>query len=556
MKSKSFVLSHIWLFMLAIFLVHFLSTIFWLENNSVVCGEDVPFHLFNSLTITSQLKQALANCNISSVLFQLNAHSLEILWSGNYGWPRLVYFVTASFNLVFGVSLFTTIMANMFWFLILIVSVYLIGNHIGNGNAGLFAAFLTSFSPFIWGLSRKYGLDFPLTAVTSLAIYLLIKSEGCRNRPYTMLFFFIAGLGFNVKMSIIIFLVAPICVCILSESRETIKIAIYNLLLGIIVFVILSSLFWYGQLKEIIYFAIFQHNMGFGDATLAHSASFLSSVLFYIRYLLKAIGPVIVLTVIGMFSLEKSQRKNAYLIAAWAIIPIFFLSIFNPKNGRYITPIVPAFCIIAALTIAYNKNKIVKYFFTSFCCIVYLFFFSLVTTGFVNHCRVEHKKLELIGLEGHIHIPSDANYNRAGRIFAFLLEDYGTATNTSKIGILEDRAFFDGDGPLTLLYYIRHEMPDRFYSMGRTVFLSTEFSNGDFLFLLPSLNFLIIAAETDNIDLYKNFVHAGYARYNISKGTVLHMGKNYLSSFEVIGKTKVFSNDKHFTLYLLAKKTP
>ncbi len=556
MKSEFFKFPNIFCLILLLFLIHLFSNIFWLKINPSIGGEDIPAHLFNSLTVTSQLNQAIVKHNIFSMFYQLSSGAIRNNPIHNYEWPRLVYFVSAIFNLIFGTSSFITVMSNMFWFLILMASVYLIGSYLAGKTTGLFATALTSFSPFIWGMSRKYGLDFPLIAITSLSMYFLIRTEGFKNRLYTLLFFSALGIGFNVKMQILIFLIAPIFMNIFGENswKSNLEKA-KNIILGLMIFFILSSVFWLGYLEEILNLFFIQQTAGFNDSALTHKTSLLTSLFYYSRYLLSGLGLVIILSMVGIYKLLKAPQKSKLLILLWAIIPIVIFSVLDPKHGRYILPVFPAFCLIASLGLQLLKNKIMKHFLASLSLAIYIFTFFIITSGLIKYYKADRSRFEFIGFYGSIHSPPSYNLDKIGKKFASVIQKYNMKDKFYKIGILEHTPSFIVDDPLILLYHIRLKMPGNFFSMEKNCLISRQLLNKDFIRILPSFDFLIISTKVkDDIIDYKDILNSDFDKSEVLSEEDQYMVKKYLSDFKVISREEAYMEHKDFILNLLANK--
>lgn len=102
------------------------------------------------------------------------------------------------------------LVANSIFFIILITSIYGIGSLIYNRKTGLLAAFLTSVFPLIFGQSRNAMLDFPLAAMVSLSIYLILKTDGFRYVLYSILAGIALGLSQSTKESTFIFILTPL----------------------------------------------------------------------------------------------------------------------------------------------------------------------------------------------------------------------------------------------------------------------------------------------------------------------------------------------------------
>ncbi len=125
-------------------------------------------------------------------------------------WPRLVYVVGGFWNQVFGEMPEQTIFSNSIFFLILLFSVYGIGKITGGPGTGVLAAALVSLYPNLVGLSRFYGLDFPLTAMVTAGVYALIKTDCWKSRKWSVVFAVISGLGILTKGQYVFFLCGPV----------------------------------------------------------------------------------------------------------------------------------------------------------------------------------------------------------------------------------------------------------------------------------------------------------------------------------------------------------
>jgi hypothetical protein len=92
---------------------------------------------------------------------------------------------------------------------IFLLSVYGIGRHLGDEYSGIAAMCLAAASPHVLNLSRHYYLDFPQTAVSALALYMLYKSNGFSDRTKSLLFGIFFSIACWIKWSAIFFLAAP-----------------------------------------------------------------------------------------------------------------------------------------------------------------------------------------------------------------------------------------------------------------------------------------------------------------------------------------------------------
>jgi 4-amino-4-deoxy-L-arabinose transferase-like glycosyltransferase len=92
-------------------------------------------------------------------------------------YPPFYHLSLIPLSLIFGFTLDTGVIGNSFYMVILVLSVYGIGKILYARNVGLLAAFLVCCYPIIVSMSREYIISVMLTAMTTLAYYLFLKSE-------------------------------------------------------------------------------------------------------------------------------------------------------------------------------------------------------------------------------------------------------------------------------------------------------------------------------------------------------------------------------------------
>jgi len=558
-KNKSLKLLAAPAILLIIFLTHLFLNVYWIKinNNQRMMGDDVFIHLYNNLTITYQLDKAIKEHSIPSIFFQLNSDAINN--SGpvdKYAWPRLVYFVTAIFNLLFGISLPVAIISNMFWFLILIISIYFLGKYLFNEETGIFAAFLISFSPFIWGMNRKYGLDIPLAAITSLSMYLLFKTEGFRNRLYTILFFAALGIGFNVKMQIVLIFLAPVVINIFGKQMSQSGLEkCRNILLGMMIFIGLSSLFWWGSIKEIWGLFCLQQRSGLEDTVFQVRPPWFSSLFFYLNYLIRGLDFVLVLSIFGIYKMLRSgARKNVLLILSWAFIPVLIFSILNPQRGRFILPVLPVFCLLAASAVISLKKRPAKYFLIGSCFLVYTASLMIRTFNPANYGL--KLAAEFVGYDKFIHEPDKYNIDIIARKFAHIIKKNNVQQKAYKIGILE-LAFpemFDHDS-VVILYNIRASMPGQFSVLEGNALRSGHITIGNFIKQLQSLDYLLVFTKDKEESVnFNNFMSSKFHQGGFLNEGQQDLVKKYLADFIVASKEQIHIRGNKFFLNLLIHK--
>jgi len=132
-------------------------------------------------------------------------------------YPPLVYAVT---HVVFsraGGSLPKARLAIVCFVPLFLAAMYGIGRFYGGEAAGLTVAALAAASPHVLNWSREYVLDFPQTAMTALAFWLMLESGGRRSKALAYLAGLAAGLAFLTKWSALVFLAVPLAALFLPH---------------------------------------------------------------------------------------------------------------------------------------------------------------------------------------------------------------------------------------------------------------------------------------------------------------------------------------------------
>lgn len=146
-------------------------------------------------------------------------------------YPPFFMLFPIPFLWLFGETLNVAIMSNIVYFSILIFSVYGIGRHVHSKKAGLLAAFIVSMFPSIYGFSRMFWMDFPLTSVVALSIFLLLKTELFTSRKYSILLGVVTGVGMLVKWTFVAYLLPPLIALLLNHWSNKKKLRLQTWLL-------------------------------------------------------------------------------------------------------------------------------------------------------------------------------------------------------------------------------------------------------------------------------------------------------------------------------------
>lgn len=219
--------------------------------------------------------------------------SLKILnifnWLGKENPPPLIRYLAAILYIFFKNNLPKfIILSNILFMAILFFSIYQIGKKMRSKNVGLLSVFIISTLPIVFILSRLFYPEFPLAAMVTLSIYLLIQSRYFENKKYSLLFGLSFGLGILTKQDYLIFVIGPLIYTLWKSKvinnfkKESINI-IKCIVSGISLHLLLSLLFP-NISKVIIHDLIsFQANPSYGNVILIYYSISLVSFLYFVQ---------------------------------------------------------------------------------------------------------------------------------------------------------------------------------------------------------------------------------------------------------------------------------
>lgn len=282
--------------------------------------------------------------------------------------PPLVMLSSLPLYFLFGRSADVAVMTNFLFFFILLFSIYGTGRILKNRQTGLLAAFVVSTFPIIFGLSRSYWMDFPLTAMVSLGVYLLLRTGGFSDRRWSVIFGVSAGLGMLTKWTWFIFLAGPFLYVLLSRSRqdgparETAAPARYqNAALSVLAAVAVSA-FWYipngvnvaGKLFGLAAGMSSEEATRFqqlGESIGPTGILNIRSITFYAG---KLVNEQITFTYAVLFAvftavlLMRSRNRRSWIMFLWIVLPVIAFTLIKNKTVRNDVPVLPAIALVIA----------------------------------------------------------------------------------------------------------------------------------------------------------------------------------------------------------------
>ncbi len=367
-------------YLLALSLLFILSSLFdviWLKLENLPPGWDESLHLTKSLEYYYILTNP--GSGMISNLIQVD----------NY-YPPFYHFSTVLSYFLFGTSMDAAISINIFYFGILLFSVYGIGKSLYNKETGLIAAVIISLYPSIVGMRRFYLIEIALVATVALSIYFLLLSDNFKNRKYSIAFGIAFAISILTKWTALFFIIGPLAIVIYEsfknysfkhdsltqkpvntkksnkkEQKKQKKGSGQSPVFNIIIMgaaALIVSLIWYGPHISEVYRTMVWGNEFWGTTEGDPEVFTVQSIIFYAIALINSQISFIffIIFLAGLIIALRSRSRSNYILLSWVILPYIVMTLLRNKNDRYTIASITAVAIISALWIASINTKKTK----------------------------------------------------------------------------------------------------------------------------------------------------------------------------------------------------
>jgi hypothetical protein len=269
---------------------------------------------------------------------------------------------TLPFLAIFGYSLSSACLVNLFYLLILVWATFGIGKRLYNDLTGLLAAFLVSVYPYITHMANTFVIDLALTSMVTLGIYLYLRSEDFTKRWPSILFGVVCGIGVLVKWTYIFFLAGPLLYTGWRFFTATVekKQVRQNIILAKALALIIALPWYTYNLVRFVRYSIRFSGIGAneGDPVILS----LSSWLYYAKNLVLQVQPVfLVLFMIGLVVYIATWKRQNKVLLWWIAVPYIILTLIRNKDERYTLPFLAAVSIISCFWLMNIKKDVIKY---------------------------------------------------------------------------------------------------------------------------------------------------------------------------------------------------
>jgi len=375
------------------FLIIFVIFLFHIVNNYLILSKDnIPF-IHDERMYFEDSKSYYAI--IRNAVFEKNFSGLSVfLKQRDFSYSPLVPLTSVPFYFLFGLTDDVAVLSLMPYFLILLLSIYKLGQKLYSSNsAGLLAALLVSLFPIIVGFSRVYYLEIPMTALVTLTFVFLLKTDYFKNRKYSILFGITLALTLFVKWISVVFIAGPFLFYAFSSlspkrSTEVSKKKIVNNF-----FISLFTCF----LFILPFFALFikpflsNYNSVFCNVVKYNTSNF--SVFEYFTKLYDVqLLPFFTIAFCVAVPVFLIRVKEKGLLISWFLFTcIFFIIIdfcgYFKAQSRFTLPLLPTVALIISSAVFSIKNN--KARFTSV--IVAFLIAVLIIGGLVQFFRLSYE---------------------------------------------------------------------------------------------------------------------------------------------------------------------
>jgi 4-amino-4-deoxy-L-arabinose transferase-like glycosyltransferase len=258
--------------------------------------------------------------------------------TGSY--PPLYHSVVAIFYAIFGKTVDAAQLANLPAIALLLIATYGIGCTLLDPLSAAVAAVIVNFYPLLIWLSRETIIDYWLTSMVALAMWLLIQTNEFSSRTRTILFGISCGLGMLTKWTFAFFIFLPA----LWLARKNPKHAALAALIAAGI-----GAYWYafaGQRLSQLLTVNAAQSLTEGDP----DRYSIGALIFYIRALegSQLFLPLFVAFIAGAMLLVFNFDRSWLPIALWIVGGWAGLMLFQNKDPRYTAPLLPAVALITA----------------------------------------------------------------------------------------------------------------------------------------------------------------------------------------------------------------
>jgi hypothetical protein len=339
---NKFKVSAFFLSLLVIFTT--ISGFIWLQKDTTPQRWDESIHLMAAYSFENALKSGPVN-TIKRFITQESFY------------PPLVPFIAAFFGLSSSSEDNFTISMLLFICFIAVFT-FLYTRRIFDDLSACVAASVVIAYPLIYSQAHYFMFDIPLTAFFMMSLYVLEKTDGFKNKLYSLLFGAICGLGMMVKWTFFIYALVPVLLNICGTVKNSVKGSAQknNMLSAGVIFLVIGTP-WYVYNSLSIISNILKYAVAQGRVEGLPVFMSLDSILFYIKMMPDMMTllfmSLFIISLIFM-AVDREKRKLALIF----LVPFVIFILIPNKKDRYLMPILPVAAVISSYTVYLLRQRV------------------------------------------------------------------------------------------------------------------------------------------------------------------------------------------------------
>jgi hypothetical protein len=269
-------------------------------------------------------------------------------------YPPLIYWAADLFYGVFQTTdAWAATLSQSVFLAVLTFSTYGLGRHLWSRRVGLLAAVFVVTSPMVVSQFKDFMVDAPLTAMTALALFLLVRSEEFSRRGASAALGAACGLGMLTKWNFALYFALPAVVAVARAARSAwatrVSARLVNVGLAAVIAVAIAGPWYASNLASALDDLSGNERAAEieGDPPVASVAgiswyfwNLVSNQLYLLPFLLFAVGVV-------LLALRRDAReRNLYPLLLVVGTYVAYTALVN-KDDRYTEPMLAGVAVVA-----------------------------------------------------------------------------------------------------------------------------------------------------------------------------------------------------------------
>ena len=319
--------------------------VYWRVSEARPPHWDMAYHLANSVWY----------------LHRASAGDVVSFFSAYQYYPPFTYWVTDAFYAVLGTeAMWVAVLSNVVWLAILVFATFAIGKLLWSVHVAWLSVAFVVTAPIVVSASKEYMLDLPLTAISALALYLLIRADGFSSRRDSLFLGAAVGCGVLVKWTLPLVLFLPVLHALataLSRARRRHELeGLVNALGGAAVALLIAGTWYVSNFRRVGAAAI-HYNSPEGIQIGSPPVATPTSALWYFWKLLDPqlyLVPTVMLLVGIACCLWKREFAARNLYPILMVVGTYLAFTLLPtKDTRFTVPMLSAAAVLASSWIVY-----------------------------------------------------------------------------------------------------------------------------------------------------------------------------------------------------------